>query len=126
VDACWRLGRLDPNLSLADQNERPYGRLRRWAHLYGFGGHFSSKSRRYGTTLGKLRRARVQAARAIAQGLDVDDLDAMDDQATTVVISRWRYAGAGWLTTGDAALAAMAADAARKRRPANLRPADAV
>jgi hypothetical protein len=30
--------------------------------------------------------------------------------------------GTGWLTTGDAALAAMAADAARQRRPANTTP----
>jgi hypothetical protein len=120
VDACWRLGRYVPDLALADQNERPYGRLRRWAHLYGYGGHFSSKSRRYGTTLGKLRRARTHAARALAQGLAPTDHDLIDDQAATVVIAQWRYAGAGWLTTGDAALATMAADAARKRRPAGL------
>ncbi|MGH4012088.1 MAG: replication initiator [Pseudonocardiaceae bacterium] len=27
-----------------------YGRLRRWAHMLGFGGHFATKSRRYSTT----------------------------------------------------------------------------
>jgi hypothetical protein len=37
-------------------------RLGRWAHMLGFGGHFSSKSRRYSTTLGALRRARVAYA----------------------------------------------------------------
>jgi hypothetical protein len=37
-------------------------RLRKWAHMLGFGGHFSTKSRRYSTTLGALRRARVAYA----------------------------------------------------------------
>jgi hypothetical protein len=34
-------------------------RSRAWADMLGFGGHFSTKSRRYSTTLGALRRARV-------------------------------------------------------------------
>ena len=34
-------------------------RLRKWAHMLGCGGHFSTKSRRYSTTLCALRRARV-------------------------------------------------------------------
>jgi hypothetical protein len=37
-------------------------RLRKWAHMLGFGGHFSSKSRCYSTTLGALRQARVAYA----------------------------------------------------------------
>lgn len=32
--------------------------LRRWAHMLGFGGHFSSRSRLYSVTLGALRAAR--------------------------------------------------------------------
>jgi hypothetical protein len=32
-------------------------RLRQWTHMLGFGGHWSTKSRRYSTTLGALRRA---------------------------------------------------------------------
>jgi hypothetical protein len=31
----------------------------KWAHMLGFGGHFSTKSRRYSTTLAALRRARA-------------------------------------------------------------------
>jgi hypothetical protein len=50
VRACWELG-ARPGLARL--------RLRAWAHMLGFGGHFSSKSRRYSTTLGALRRARV-------------------------------------------------------------------
>ena len=43
VRACWELG-ARPSLSGL--------RLRKWAHMLGFGGHFSTKSRRYSTTLG--------------------------------------------------------------------------
>ena len=124
VASCWRLGRIVPGLRLSEQDERPYGRMRKWAHMFGFGGHFSSKSRRYSTTLGKLRAARVRIARGLARGLTPDQLAATDDQAATVVIGQWRYAGTGWLTTGDAAIAAMAADAARQRRPAGTAPLD--
>ena len=53
VRACWELGGR-PGLGGL--------RLRKWAHMLGFGGHFSSKSRRYSTTLGALRRARVAYA----------------------------------------------------------------
>ena len=87
--------------------------------MFGFGGHFSTKSRRYSTTLGKLRAARVRHARAIARGLNPEQLGDPDTDDTNVVIGQWRYTGTGWLTTGDAALATMAADAARQRCPAN-------
>jgi hypothetical protein len=53
VWACWELGGR-PNLREL--------RLRKWAHMLGFGGHFSSKSRRYSTTLGALRKARASFA----------------------------------------------------------------
>jgi hypothetical protein len=57
VRACWELGARPSLRSL---------RLRKWAHMLGFGGHFSSKSRRYSTTLGALRRARVAMPSAVA------------------------------------------------------------
>jgi hypothetical protein len=50
VRACFELG-AHPSLAKL--------RLRKWAHMLGFGGHFSTKSRRYSATLGALRRARV-------------------------------------------------------------------
>ncbi len=94
--------------------------LRRWAHMLGFGGHFSTKSRAYSTTLGALRAARRPGNRASATATDPadhhDQADA-DDTETTLVIGQWSYVGAGWLTNGDAALAAQAAAAARARRP---------
>ncbi len=120
IGSCWRLGRYIPGLKLLDQADRPFARMRKWAHMFGFGGHFSSKSRRYSCTLGKLRGARVRVARAIARGLTPEQLANLDDDDAGLVIGRWHYTGTGWLTTGDAALAAMAADAARKRRPAGL------
>jgi hypothetical protein len=53
VRACFELGSRPSLVGL---------RLRKWPHMLGFGGHFSSKSRRYSTTLGALRRARVAYA----------------------------------------------------------------
>jgi hypothetical protein len=93
-------------------------RLGRWAHMLGFGGHFSSKSRRYSTTLGALRRARVVYAVRRRRG-DTLPLDAWgqpeDDQAVLVVAS-WRYLGCGYQSTGEAWLAASAAARAREER----------
>ena len=41
------------------------------------------------------------------------DLDQVEDEDTTLVIGSWRYAGMGWLTTGDATLAMASAARAR-------------
>jgi hypothetical protein len=57
-------------------------RLRNWAHMLGFGGHFSTKSRRYSTTLGALRRARVTYATRRRRG-DTLPLDAWGGRRTT-------------------------------------------
>jgi len=96
------------------------GRLRlgKWAHMLGFGGHFSTKSRRYSTTLGALRRARVAYAIRRRRG-NVIPLDAWgrpeEDQAVIGVAS-WIYVGRGYQTTGEAWLAASAAARAREER----------
>lgn len=65
-------------------------RLARWAHMLGFGGHFSTKSRTYSITLGSLRsdRAAYQRGQAIAAGLRPDL-----DSDTTLVITDWHFAG---------------------------------
>jgi hypothetical protein len=92
-------------------------RLGKWAHMLGFGGHFSTKSRRYSTTLGALRRARV--AYAIRRRSDTLPLDAWgrpeDDQAV-IVVATWSYLGSGYQSTGEAWLAASAAARAREER----------
>jgi hypothetical protein len=109
VRACWELGGRPALVGL---------RLRKWAHMLGFGGHFSSKSRRYSTTLGALRRARVAYAIRRRHG-DTLPLDAWgrpaDDQAV-IVVATWSYIGSGYQTTGEAWLAASAAARAREAR----------
>jgi hypothetical protein len=109
VRACWELGGR-PGLGKL--------RLRKWAHMFGFGGHFSTKSRRYSTTLGALRQARVAYAMRRRRG-DTLPLDAWgrpeDDQAVIVVAS-WHYLGSGYQSTGEAWLAASAAARAREER----------
>jgi hypothetical protein len=110
VRACWELGARPGLVGL---------RLRAWAHMLGFGGHFSSKSRRYSTTLGALRRARVAYAIRRRRGgtlpLDAWGRPEEDDRAA-VVIATWRYVGSGYQSTGEAWLAAMAAARAREER----------
>jgi hypothetical protein len=109
VRACFELG---SRPSLAGL------RLGKWAHMLGFGGHFATKSRRYSTTLGTLRRARVAYAIRRRHG-DAVPLDAWgrpeDDQAVTVLAS-WTYLGRGYQSTGEAWLAASAAARAREAR----------
>jgi hypothetical protein len=72
-------------------------RLAAWAHMLGFSGHFSTKSRTYSPTLGALRadRAAYQRAQAIAAGL-LPDLD----NDTTLVLARWSFAGRAHLPDG--------------------------
>jgi Replication initiator protein, pSAM2 len=68
-------------------------RLAAWAHMLGFRGHFSTKSRTYSITLGALRadRAAYQREQAIAAGL-------MPDLApdSTLVLTQWHFAGRGY------------------------------
>jgi hypothetical protein len=99
-------------------SHRPLGRLRlgRHATLMGYGGHWSTKSRRYSTTLGAIRRSRAEYARRTDQGSAVP-LDAWgrpldDDQV--LVVADWRYDGHGYHHPGDAILAAAAAARARE------------
>jgi hypothetical protein len=90
VETSWRLGRLP---ALKDM------KLRRWAHMLGFRGHFSTKSRRYSVTLGSLRAARAEWMRS-RRGFDVGD--------RIFNVGSWRFVGAGYRTSGDAALASSA------------------
>ncbi|MEU8602658.1 replication initiator protein RepSA [Streptomyces parvulus] len=80
----------------------PERRLWAWAHMLGFRGHFSSKSRHYSTTLGALRQARAdyRAAQDHA-ALALDDRE----PDTVLVLTDWQYAGHGH-TPGESVLAA--------------------
>ena len=118
IDACWRLGQKPAGLD-AEQWATSWGRLWRWAHMLGFAGHFSTRSRRYSTTLTALRQARRDwqlnnAARSSGPE-DVERLDG-DEDTTEVLISSLTYAGIGWHTTADALLANTAAARAREQR----------
>jgi hypothetical protein len=89
-----------------------YGRLQAWAHMLGYGGHFSTRSRAYSVTLRTLRKTR-QDWRRRAWHRTADHLT---DDDTTTIATQLGYAGIGWHTTGDAALANAAAARARERR----------
>jgi hypothetical protein len=105
VRLAWQLG----------EHEAYHG-MRRWVHTLGFRGHFASKSRRYSITLGAIRGERRTYRQR--QAADHARELAPDEQDTTLVISRWEFAGLGYLTTGDTALALSAAARARERRQA--------
>ena len=94
-------------------------RLGKWAHMLGFGGHFSTKSRRYSTTLGALRRARAAyVTRRRGDSLPLDAWAPAEDDQALIVVASWTYLGRGYLTTGEAWLAASAAARAREARRA--------
>jgi hypothetical protein len=103
----------------------PYAGLRRWAHLLGFGGHFLSKGRRYSTTFTALRAARATYRRdkdehshehASPTGPAPSEHADQDHEDTVLLIGSLSYAGTGWHTSGDALLAATAANLARSRQ----------
>lgn len=89
IRTCWTLG---ARKDLAEL------RLRAWAHMLGFRGHFSTKTRHYSTTLTTLRHARAEWRR-----LQVAPEGQTEE--TTYVLAHWTYAGAGltpteeWLTS---------------------------
>jgi len=105
VHTAWQLG-----------DHPSYEGLRRWVHMLGFRGHFASKSRRYSTTLGAIRGERRAYRQRQAAEHARELLPAEPD--TTLVITRWEFAGVGYLTNGDAALALSAAARAREQRQA--------
>ena len=109
IHTCWILGR-----------EPDYHKLRRWAHMLGFGGHFLTKARRYSITFGALRGVRIFYRRNQTTGPQHGPIRTANhtDGEITLVIGNFRYAGTGWKTTGDALLANTAADLARRRREA--------
>jgi hypothetical protein len=119
VAYAWQLGTPPADWTSDEQKQDwhdTFGRLRRWTHMLGFGGHFATKSRRYSTTHKAIRAARRTWHRTQQQdwrhrhGLDEHDDD------TTLVVCQLTLAGIGWNTTADAQLAAGAAARAREHR----------
>ncbi|MBS2962649.1 hypothetical protein KGA66_06305 [Actinocrinis puniceicyclus] len=79
IEICWHLGSI-PELEPL--------RLRKWAHMLGFGGHFATKSRAYSTTFGALRQERADfTARQDPY------MFALGESPDVLVINHWSYAG---------------------------------
>lgn len=104
IEACWDLDDAYPERLLA-----------RWAHMLGFRGHFSTKSRRYSTTLSALRQVRAdyrarqeRRERGFSENLD-------DSEGSTLVLAHWTYAGQGH-SPGESWLAASIARDLRLNR----------
>jgi hypothetical protein len=109
VRAAWELGSRPELAGL---------RLRAWAHMLGFGGHWSTKSRRYSTTMTALRRARVAFAkrRRAKDGVPLDAWGRPEDDQAVIVVASWVYVGKGYETEGERWLALSAAARAREHR----------
>jgi len=85
IAAAWRLGGV-PGLAVL--------KLRRWAHMLGFRGHFLTKARRYSTTFAVLREARREHARAeTREYLAAFGLLDEEEDIETLVVGSWSYAG---------------------------------
>jgi hypothetical protein len=70
-------------------------RLRQWAHMLGYPGHFSTKSRRYSVTLSQLRQARADHRAQAAR--EHDGTPEPDEARQTITVQDWRYLGSGLL-----------------------------
>jgi hypothetical protein len=109
VRAAWELG---------GRPELERLRLRAWAHMLGFRGHWSTKSRRYSTTFTVLRRARVAFAkrRRAGDGVPLDAWGRPEDDQAVIVVASWVYVGSGYTSEGERWLALSAAARAREQR----------
>jgi hypothetical protein len=113
IATAWRLGggQLTPGPT----------RLCKWAHMLGYGGHFLTKSRRYSTTFGILRRARTEHRRQQRHpGGERDPWGRPLDDTVVLVLHTWTYAGTGYTTTPGAELALASAAMARAHRQAAI------
>ncbi|MGD0604074.1 MAG: replication initiator [Streptosporangiaceae bacterium] len=106
ITTCWELSR----------PARDH-RLRAWAHMLGYGGHFLTKSRRYSVTFGQLRTARADHRRALRHpDGERDPWGRPLDDTTVLILRTWTYAGpARTPASPGAEMALAAADRARSR-----------
>ena len=108
IAAAWRLG------------ARPAtgnARMRKAAHALGWGGHFLTKSRRYSTTFGRLRRARAEYRkhRRCPDG-ERDPWGRPLDDTVVLVLKSWTFDGTGHTGTASEQLALASAARARDKQ----------
>jgi hypothetical protein len=91
------------------------GRLRKWAHMLGYGGHFLTKSHGYSVTFGQLRTARRdhQRHQRHPDG-ERDPWGRPLDETVVLVLKTWQVTGTGHTTQAEADLAMSAAARARE------------
>lgn len=82
VEVCWQLGTVSGLERL---------KLRRWAHMLGFRGHFATVSRSFSTTFGALRAERA----AFTELVENVGTDASQEAELFEAATGWRYAGRG-------------------------------
>jgi hypothetical protein len=90
IETCWELG---------GHEDHAYLKLREWAHMLGYGGHFSTKSRRYSTTLGTMRSDRARFRADLAR--ELAGLDPLPADQQTVRVGDWAVAGVGYTNSGE-------------------------
>ncbi len=109
ITTAWQLG---------GKRQTGEPRLRQWAHMLGYGGHFLTKSRRYSVTFGELRAARTEHRRQ--QNHPDGERDPWGrpvDETTVLILKTWTYAGTTHTTAADQ-LALASAARAREHDPA--------
>jgi hypothetical protein len=96
--ACWQLG-AHPKLARL--------RLRKWAHMLGYRGHCTTKSRAYSVTFRALRAARRAwaAVRRHGPAVKLDRNGRPLPPPGVEVVAAWAYDGRGYATPADALLA---------------------
>jgi hypothetical protein len=99
--ACWDLAGLSEFAGL---------NLEVWAHMFGYGGHPTTKSRRFSVTFGSQRAERVEFERAKAAKAAGRDAAGVE----TVRVASWAYAGSGWPTAAVSEWAAWHREDAEK------------
>ena len=95
ITTAWQLG---------GKRQTGEPRLRQWAHMLGYGGHFLTKSRRYSVTFGELRAARTEHRRQ--QNHPDGERDPWGrpvDDTTVLILKTWTYAGNGYTPATPAA-----------------------
>ena len=82
VENCWQLGGVAGLERL---------KLRRWAHMLGFRGHFATVSRSFSTTFGALRAERAAFTELVEHAGSPPSQEAEQVE----IVTGWRYAGRG-------------------------------